>query len=78
MVVLIFLCIVTLGFTLICLYTKQAFQLKVAKILTIMFALLMAATAVGMAAQMATDLHFRSTCDKYSSKLNIFHISRQL
>lgn len=55
----------------VCLYTKQAFQLKVAKILTIFFSLLMAATAVGMAAQMGTDLHVRGTCDEYG-ELNMW------
>ena len=48
---LVLLCLVTVGFALICLYTKQDFQLKVAKILTVLFALLMAFVAVGVAAQ---------------------------
>ena len=43
--------LVVVGFALICKYTKQDFQLKVAKILTVVFALLMAFVAVGVMAQ---------------------------
>ncbi|KXJ20581.1 Chitin synthase 6 [Exaiptasia diaphana] len=67
--ILILLCVVTFGFALICLYTKQSFQLKVAKVLTIMFALLMTAVTVGMAAQIAIDLSKRSQCDAKSKLL---------
>lgn len=58
-VLVILLSLLTVGFALICLYTSQEFQLKVAKLLTIMFALLMAYVTVGVAAQAADDLYER-------------------
>lgn len=51
---------ITVGFALICLYTSQEFQLKVAKLLTVLFALLMCYVAVGVAAQAGDDLHDRA------------------
>ena len=49
--ILICLLIISLGFGLICLYTSQDFQLKAAKLLTLIFALLMSATFVGILIQ---------------------------
>ncbi|XP_032230762.2 uncharacterized protein LOC5506512 [Nematostella vectensis] len=57
----VLLVLVSIGYALVCLYTKQEFQLKVAKLLTIIFALIMAFVVVGMAAQIAIDLQLRST-----------------
>ena len=59
-VLLVLLSLITIGFALICLYTSQEFQLKVAKLLTIIFALLMAFVAVGVAAQAGDDLYKRA------------------
>ena len=59
-VLTILLCLTTVGFALICLYTSQDFQLKVAKFLTIIFALLMAYVTVGVAAQIGEDLYERA------------------
>lgn len=59
-VLLVLLSLITVGFALICLYTSQDFQLKVAKLLTIIFALLMAFVVVGVAAQAGDDLYKRS------------------
>ena len=56
----IILSIVTVGYALICLYTSQEFQLKVAKLLTVIFALLMCFVAVGVAAQAGDDLYLRA------------------
>lgn len=56
----IILSIVTVGYALICLYTSQEFQLKVAKLLTVIFALLMCYVAVGVAAQAGDDLYDRA------------------
>ena len=49
-----------MGYTIICLYTSHEFQLKVAKFLTVVFALLMAYTVVGVAAHVGDDLYMRS------------------
>lgn len=57
---LVLLCLITIGYALICLYTSQEFQLKAAKLLTIVFALLMAFVTVGVAAQAGDDLYKRA------------------
>lgn len=58
-VLVVLLSLLAVGYALICLYTSQEFQLKVAKLLTIIFSLLMAFVAVGMAAQASIDLYER-------------------
>ena len=47
---------VTIAFTAICLYAPQKFQLFCAKILTVLFALLMGAVAIGVAAEIADEI----------------------
>ena len=54
------LSLITVGYGVICLYTSQEFQLKVAKLLSVVFALLMAYVAVGVAAQIGDDLYERA------------------
>ena len=54
------LSLTTVGYGVICLYTSQEFQLKVAKLLTVVFALLMAYVTVGVAAQIGDDLYERA------------------
>ena len=58
-VLVVLLSLLTVGYGLICLYTSQEFQLKAAKLLTIVFSLLMAFVTVGVAAQAADDLYKR-------------------
>lgn len=58
--ILVLLILTSVGYALICLYTSQDFQLKVAFLLTMVFALLMAFVTVGVAAQVADDLYDRS------------------
>ena len=50
---LVWLVVIVVGYTLICLYTRQKFQLLVAKILTFAFSIVMAVVAVGIAAQVS-------------------------
>lgn len=52
---LICLVVISLGYGLICLYTSQDFQLKTARFLTLIFALLMSATLVGLLIQVAEN-----------------------
>ncbi len=52
---LIILLIITFGYGLICLYTSQDFQLLVAKVLTLLFSLLMSAAFIGILMQVATN-----------------------
>lgn len=54
------LSLITVGYTVICLYTSQEFQLKVAKLLAVAFALLMAYVWVGVAAQAGDDIYKRA------------------
>ena len=58
-VLVVLLSLLTIGYGLICLYTSQEFQLKAAKLLTVVFSLLMAFVTVGVAAQAADDLYER-------------------
>ena len=58
-VLVVLLSLLTFGYGLICLYTSQEFQLKAAKLLTVVFSLLMAFVTVGVAAQAADDLYER-------------------
>ena len=56
---LVLLTLLAVGFALVCLYSSAEFQLKVAKLLSIVYALLMACVAVGVAAQIGDDLYKR-------------------
>ena len=47
---------VVIAFTFVCIYTSQAFQLKVAKILTLAFSIVMTITTVGLMAQVSQVL----------------------
>lgn len=58
-VLVVLLSLLTFGYGLICLYTSQEFQLKAAKLLTVVFSLLMAFVTVGVAAQAADDIYKR-------------------
>ena len=58
-VLVVLLSLLTFGYGLICLYTSQEFQLKVAKLLTVVFSLLMAFVTVGVTAQAADDIYER-------------------
>ena len=59
LLLVVLLSLVTVGYALICLYTTQEFQLKVAKLLTVIFSLTMAFVTVGLAAQAADDIYKR-------------------
>lgn len=45
--------VIVATFMVICIYTTQAFQLKVAKMLTLAFAIIMTITTVGLMAQVS-------------------------
>ena len=49
--------VVVAGFILVCIYTSQVFQLKVAKMLTLAFAIVMTITTVGLMAQVCPYFH---------------------
>ena len=59
-VLVVLLSLITVGYGVICLYTSQEFQLKVAKLLAVVFALLMASVAVGVTAQAVDDIYERA------------------
>ena len=58
-VLVVLLSLLTFGYGLVCLYTSQEFQLKVAKFLTAVFSLLMALVTVGVVAQAADVIYER-------------------
>lgn len=59
-VLVVLLSLITVGYGVICLYTSQEFQLKVAKLLTMVFTLVMAYVTVGVIAQAGDDLYDRA------------------
>ena len=59
LVLVVLLTLITFGYGLICLYTSQEFQLKAAKLLTVVFSFLMAFVTVGVTAQAADDIYKR-------------------
>ena len=54
------LCLVVFGYTLVCLFTSQNFQLKVSKLLTFVFAVIMCIVVVGIAVQISNELKERN------------------
>lgn len=46
--------VIVAAFILVCIYTSQEFQLKIAKILTLSFSIVMTITTVGLMAQVCT------------------------
>ena len=50
----ILISLTTLAFGVICLYTKQQTQLRVAKLLTFIFAIIMCSVAIGVAEQVSS------------------------
>ena len=56
---LFLLCIVVIAFCLVCLFTTQKFQLKIAKILTFVFAIIMIMVAIGVAVQISKEIKDR-------------------
>ena len=53
----IVLSLVTVAYALVCLYTSQQVQLNVAKILTLIFAVVMCSVTIGVAEQVCVILH---------------------
>ncbi|XP_033725123.1 uncharacterized protein LOC117315086 isoform X2 [Pecten maximus] len=51
-------CFTCVGFTIVCLYFSQTTQMKVAKLLTFLYACVMMAVAVGTAQQVVQDLNY--------------------
>ena len=59
--IVVLLTLVVLGYTLVCLFTSPNFQLKVSKLLTFVFAVIMCIVAVGVAVQISNELQERNT-----------------
>ena len=53
---LVFLSLVVVAYTLVCLFTSQSVQFKVSKILTFVFAVIMCIVAIGVGLQVSRDL----------------------
>ena len=59
--------LVVVVFTLLCIYTSQDFQLKVAKMLTLAFSIVMTITTVGLMAQVCLQYACRLSFHQYES-----------
>ena len=57
--VIILLCLVVLAYTIVCLFATQSFQLKVSKLLTFVFSVIMCIVSVGVAVQISRELSER-------------------
>lgn len=57
--VIILLCLVVLAYTIVCLFATQSFQLKVSKLLTFVFSVIMCIVSVGVAVQISKELSER-------------------
>ena len=55
----IVLCIITAIYAFICLFTPQTIQLKIAKVLTFVFAIIMCVVTIGVASQISNELEVR-------------------
>ena len=55
----VLICLVVVGYVLVCLFTPQNFQLKVSKILTFFFAVIMCIVVIGVAVQISKELQER-------------------
>ena len=55
----VLICLMVVAYTLVCLLTSQNFQLKVSKILTFVFAVIMCIVVIGVALQISSDLQER-------------------
>ena len=55
----VLICLIVVAYALVCLFTSQNFQLKVSKILTFVFAVIMCIVVVGVALQVSRELQER-------------------
>lgn len=55
----VLVCLMVVAYTLVCLFTSQNFQLKISKILTFVFAVIMCIVAIGVAVQISKELQER-------------------
>ena len=59
-IVIVLVCLVIVGYILVCLFTSQNFQLKVSKLLTFVFAVVMCIVAIGVAVQISNEIQERN------------------
>ena len=58
--IVVLICLVVVGYILVCLFTSQNFQLKVSKLLTFVFAVIMCIVVIGVAVQISNELKARN------------------
>ena len=58
--IVVLICLVVVGYVLVCLFTSQNFQLKVSKLLTFVFAVIMCIVVIGVAVQISSELKARN------------------
>lgn len=59
--IVVLICLMVAAYTLVCLFTSQHFQLKMSKILTFVFAVIMCIVVIGVAVQISKELQERET-----------------
>lgn len=57
--IVVLVCLMVVAYTLVCLFTSQNFQLKMSKILTFVFAVIMCIVVIGVAVQISKELQER-------------------
>ena len=58
--IVVLISLIVVGYTSVCLFTSQNFQLKVSKLLTFVFAVIMCVVVVGIAVQISNELKERN------------------
>ena len=58
--IVVLICLIVVAYTLVCLFTSQNFQMKVSKLLTFVFAVIMCIVVIGVAVQISNELKERN------------------
>ena len=58
--IVVLICLIVVAYTLVCLFTSQNFQMKVSKLLTFVFAVIMCIVVIGVAVQISNELKKRN------------------
>ena len=78
----VLICILVIAYVMVCLFTSQTFQLRVSKILTFVFAVIMCIVFIGVAVQVSRELRDTGGASKVETasqpNMTTFHDSQPL
>ncbi|XP_068739017.1 uncharacterized protein [Montipora capricornis] len=78
----VLICILVIAYVMVCLFTSQTFQLRVSKILTFVFAVIMCIVFIGVAVQVSRELRDTGAASKVETasqpNMTTFHDSQPL